>query len=414
MASISETVESMTDAPVASSAVPPPGSVETLRSPAPGPAEVTVSLFDFVQKLVRGRWLLLWVTVLGIVLGVVVFFFTPAYFVAEAAFLPPQQQQPSMLSALSLFQSQAQNDSTDTYLALLASRSVTDDVVHQTHVMERFKTTSPLTARSQVLRMSKFAISRNQLITVTVKDPDPGFAAAVANAYLDALYRQNGAMVTSASSHREQFFRQQLGEQKEDLARAETDLRLTQEQTGLVLPEGEAAAGLSTVVQLQQQINEAQTRLAGLLAGATEQNPQVIQAREELATLRSQLARQQATTGVRRPGGGIASTSELPALTLQNLRRQRELKLQETLYQSLTEQYQKARLSSTDPGPQLQIVDHAIRAERKAGPHGRYYAAGGGLLGLVAGLAYLLLAGPVVKVYRSYQRHSRERGVRTV
>lgn len=405
MAVVDERTATQTESPGTHIRVPgdpPRGSSEGAQE------EVTISLVETVHKLVSSRRLMMLASLAGLLLGVIVYLLTPAYFVAEASFLPPQQQQQSPLSALSaVFQAQSQVGTSDTYLALLQSRSVSDDVVDQLHLMQRFQTKSRVGARGQLNRMSKFKLSKNELITVTIKSKDPGLSSDIANAFLEALYRQNGLMVTSASSHREQFFRGQLQQQKEEVETAESDLRQTQEKTGLVLPEGEATAGIAATAQLQQQINLAETRLSGLLAGATEQNPEVVEARQELGTLRAALARQQAAAGHK--ANGLPSASQLPALAMENLRRQRELKLQETLYASLTEQYERARLSSVDPGPQLQIVDRAVRPEFKAGPNALLYAVGGALLGFFLAFGGLLLSGSVSRFLRSYQGLTRAR-----
>ncbi|MCU1321979.1 MAG: lipopolysaccharide biosynthesis protein [Acidobacteriaceae bacterium] len=153
--------------------------------------------------------------------------------------------------------------------------------------------------------------------------------------------------------------------------------------------------------QLQSAIGTAETRLAGLLMGETEQNPQVTQARAELAALRAQLLRQQANTKTQAPGGGLASTAKLPALTLEYMRKARELKLRESIYDSLTQQYEKARIGSIDPGPQLQVVDRAMIPEQKAGPPRRLWMVGGAFAGLILGLIHVL-------VWTKFQRTLRE------
>ena len=367
--------------------------------------EVTVSLFSVVRRLIRGRWLILGCSLLGFGIGLIFAYTTPDFFVATAVFLPPEQAEPTLSPTSLLFPRQ---DPTDMYLGLLTSRSVADDVIEHTGLMARFKTRSHTEARAMLASMSGFSVSANELMTVAIKSEDPKLSAQIANAYLDALYRLNGSMITSASSHREEFFQQQMREQKEALAKAETDLRRTEEKTGIVLPQGEAEAGLSAIAQLQSQINASETRLSGLRVGATEQNPEVIEARTQLAELRAQLARQQAATGTHKSGAGLASNSELPGLTLEYSRVERELKLREGISDTLTQQYERARLASSDPGPQLQIIDRAIPPERKAGPRKRNFAISGFLFGLAAALAYLLLSQPAIKVYRSYRRHSFE------
>ncbi len=381
----------------------PPSTLVSLAPPRRIGDEISISLFAIVHRLISGRWLIAACALLGLVIGLVLAFTTPPYFVAQAVFLPPVPTEPT-LSPTALFF--PREDPTDMYLSLLASRSVQDDVIGHLGLMSRFKTTSPTDARGTLQSMSRFAVSRNQLITVAVVSRDPSLAAEISNAYLDALYRLNGSMVSSASSHREHFFDQQLREQKEALAQAETGLRETEEKTGVLLPQGEAEAGISATAQLQSQINSAETRLSGLLTGATEQNPEVVQARRELASLRAQLASQQASTHPHRSAGGLASTAELPSLTLEYSRRARDLKQRETVYDTLVQQYERARLASIDPGPQLQIVDRAIRPERKAGPRKRNFCIAGIALGLAVACAWLLLAAPVRKLYRDYKSHT--------
>jgi len=77
------------------------------------------------------------------------------------------------------------------------------------------------------------------------------------------------------------------------------------------------------------------------------------------------------------------------------VRKMRDVKLNETLYDTLTAQYEKARIESLDPGPQFQIVDRAIVPEQKAGPPRRLIVLGAIVLGFLAGVVWVLVAKPV-------------------
>ncbi len=368
--------------------------------------EITISLIGVVRRVAAGKRLLLFCTLAGLLLGLAIALLLHPWYQAEAAFLPPEKTDLSSVTSSATAALLMNQDSTDIYLGLLASRSVADDVIERTGLMKVFHSKFKVDARVELASISKFTVNKNQLISVQVKWADPVLAASIANAYLEALYRLNGQMVSSSSSHREAFFESQLTEQKEALANAETDLKTTEEQIGIVSPEGEAQAGLLATTQLQAQVGAAETRLAGLRAGATEQNSQVVEARTQLENLRAQLSRMQASSGSRRTGGGLATTRELPGLSLEYARKQRELKLREAVFNSLTQQYEKARLAALDPGPQLQIVDRAIVPERKAGPSRRLCVTLGLVLGFIGGLGYLLLSSPVRGLYRQYQQTS--------
>lgn len=363
--------------------------------------EVEWNLVDAVHRVMRGRKTLLTCTVAGLVLGVAIAWLWPHWYEAQAVFLPPETQQTTTPTAASL--QLLKQDPSDMYLGMLGSRSVADDVIDRVGLMKVYHARTRLAARSALTSNSKFLVSKNSLISVTTTAREPKLAAEIANAYLEALYSLNGTMVASASDHRRAFFEEQLESEKNALSAAELDLKEVEEATGIVLPEGEAQAGLRATAELQARIGAAQMRLSGLEVGATAQNPRVIQARAELAELKAQLLRQQANPKAKSPGDGLASSAELPGMTLQYMRKLRDVKLREAVYDSLTQQYEKARIASLDPGPQFQIVDRAVIPEQKAGPPRKWIVLGGIVLGFLAGLGYLLFAERLMRAMRRYR-----------
>lgn len=341
---------------------------------------------DHLHAVVNGWRFLALCAIAGLSLAIIAALVIKPWYTAEAVFLAPK---PEVSSAEPFAALLGANDASDSYLGMLTSRTVADEVVDRLNLVGVYKSKLKTDARVVLARNSKFTVNKNSLISVSVTDSDPLLAAAIANAYLESLYRLNGQMVRSASDHRRAFFEEQLATQKAALAAAEADLKATQQKTGVVLPTNQAQANLTANAQLQAQISAVQTRLAGLLSGATEQNPQVVEARSQLRQLETQLANQQSAR--MQHAGGLATTRQLPELVLENLEMERGVKLREAVYDALVAQYEKARLAAADPGPQLQIVDHAIVPERKSGPPRTLIVIGGLILGLVFGVAWLLL-----------------------
>jgi len=284
------------------------------------------------------------------------------------------------------------DETSDTYLGMLGSRTVADQVVDKLGLVSEFHAADQASARRILSGSSRFSLDKNTLISVQVNASTGKLASDIANAYLDALYDLNGQMVASASAHRRMFFDQQLQEQKKELSEAEVDLKATQERTGIVLPVGEAEAGLAATAQLQSQINEAETRLAGLRVAGTEKNPDVIQLRTQIDQLRSQLAHQQASSNSGGSRAGLTPQGRLPEFTLEYAQKQHEVQLRQTVYDALVQQYEKARLSSLDPGPQLQIIDRAVAADRKSGPPRKIIVLAGLAIGFLLGVFYILTA----------------------
>lgn len=365
---------------------------ETMPDAAPDPAHMEVywNLTRPVRRVLNAKGTLLIWTAAGLFLSLLVVLVLKPYYTSEAVFLPPKSDVSSSGSSpLILF---GGDETSDTYLGMLGSRSVADHVIDKLGLVSEFHVKDQETARIILARSSTFSVNKNTLISVQVSARTGKLASDIANAYLDALYDLNGQMVASASAHRRMFFDQQLQDQKKALSEAEVDLKATQERTGIVLPVGEAEAGIAATAQLQSQINEAETRLAGLRVGATENNPAVIQLRTQIDQLRNQLAKQQAGSTSRGSRAGLTPQGRLPEFTLEYAQKQHEVQLRQTVYDALVQQYEKARLASLDPGPQLQIIDRAEAGKRKSGPPRKIIVLAGISIGFVLGLFYILTA----------------------
>jgi len=368
------------------------------------PAKLRSDLIEFnlvkvVHRVARGKWILLATTLLGLVIAYVVYKNTKPWYWSQAAFLPPHSADLSPATPSLLLLGGGGTATSDLYLGLLVTRSVQDDVVDHVGLKQIYHAPTQGIARYLLSKNTALGVGRNSLVFVNVKAENPELAAKIANAYLDALYRLNSSMVGSSSNARGEFYQQQLQKQKNELDKAEQAFKEEQEKTGIVLPQGEAQANLNATAGLDAQINDAEERLAGLLVSETEQNPQVVQARAQLAQLRAQLAQEVATQNAKQIG--IPSANRLPGLTLEYQEKERELNRAQGAYDALLDQYGKARMSSIDPGPQLEVVDRAIPAEFKAGPDRNQYLEEGGGFGFLAGLFYLLFFDPSVRIFRS-------------
>lgn len=372
---------------------PQPTSQPSPTLPVRPRYEVPIDLLATARSIYRAKFLLAGTTLLGVLIGGILGLRAKPFYVANAVFLPPRTTE--VLAAASGSNLFGGIDNSDVYLGLLQSRTLQDDVIGHLGLMQVYHATLRTDAETALAGASSFGVSKNSLITVAVSADNPKLAADIANAYLDALYRLNGQMLESGSIHRREFLEQQVNDQKKLVDLAEDDLKRTQIRTGVTLPGSEAVQAISNTSGLQSQIDDANARLAGLRTGATENNPEVITARNELNQLEAQLARQ--TSG---GSAGIAGNRVIPGLTLELAQKTREVTLRTGIYDALVQQFERARLSAIDPGSQLQIVDLAVPPERKAGPARRQYLIYGFSIGLIAGLVFLFGYAPLRRFFR--------------
>jgi uncharacterized protein involved in exopolysaccharide biosynthesis len=282
----------------------------------------------------------------------------------------------------------------DLYAGILKSRSISSELVKQFDLMHVYRVKKESQAEKILDSSTDVTVDmKSSIVTVGVTAKSPAFAHDLANAYMDALRETNGRLALGQSSQRRLFFGQQLEQEKNDLADAEVDLKKTEEQSGLIAPTGQTEAEITTIAQTQAQVAVREVQLAALRDSATEQNPEVIRLRSEIDDLQGQLARLQRGSG----DGSTAAipTSKVPELQLEYVRKEREVKYHEALFDMLSRQYEAARLDEARDAPVLQVLDPASYPDTKSSPKRSYYMAGGLVFGFFASCVWVLIREPL-------------------
>ena len=159
----------------------------------------------------------------------------------------------------------------------------------------------------------------------------------LASGYLQALEATINGLALTESSQRRLFFAQRLGKEKDELADAEAALKQAEEKSGLIAPAGQTSSEIQTLAQLRAQTSERQVRLASLLHDESDENPDVIGLRNEIASLQAQTS--QLENGRVDRQFGRFSTAQVPGLELEYIRRARDVKYHETLFDMIARQY---------------------------------------------------------------------------
>ncbi len=221
----------------------------------------------------------------------------------------------------------------DVYIGILESRTACDTFITAVDLQSVYETKKLSDTEKALKENTKFVYGKDSLVVISVVDRDPRRAANLANGYLDALYEQNGRLALTEAGQRRVFFEQQLSHEKDALADAEVELKRTEEQTGMIAPAGQAEMAIEAIQQLRAQITSRQVELSVLQQGATNQNPAVVRTQTEIENLQSQLRKMESDSSRRSPGSVQAPTAKVPEFALEYVRKQREVKYHETLYQ---------------------------------------------------------------------------------
>jgi tyrosine-protein kinase Etk/Wzc len=353
-----------------------------------------LDLFDVLLIFARQKWLLIIWTVGGALVGLIFLLQQTKLFRATAVIMPPQQEQASsaLLGQLGALAGLAGGgggglglglkNPADLYIGLLKSRSVADDLVNRFHLMDVYGIPNKNAAAGKLAKRSKFVAEKDGLISVEIEDKSPERSAALANGYIDELYRLNNRLAIGSASQRRLFFEQQLLAEKDKLADAEVALRETQEKTGVLTLTGQMQTVINAEAVMEANISNHEVQLASARAGSTEQNPEVVRLSRELEGLQAQLlAMQKSHNGA---SGGM-SQAQLPAAGLAYIRKQRDVQYHQTLFELLARQLEAARIDEAKASPTIQVIDPPQVPDAKSWPSTPLFLVVGAFLGFVCG-----------------------------
>ncbi len=320
----------------------------------------SMDLLDVLLIFARRKWLILGWALAALAISLLFMLGQPTLYKATAVLMPPEQEQSSagllsQIGALSAFAGGGGlglKNPADLYVAILQTNLVADDMVNRYHLMQAYGIHDLDGAAGMLHKRSKFSAGKDGLMQVVVEDKDPKRAAELAAGYADELYRQNNRLAIGSASQRRLFFQRQLADEKDHLADAEVALKETQLSTGVLQVSGQAENILREEADLQANITNHEVQMQALLSSSTEQNPEVVRLRTELAGLRTQLTQMQ-----KGKGGGTLTQAQFPEAGLANIRKQRDVQYHQTLYDLLARQLEAARIDEAKASPTVQVVD---------------------------------------------------------
>lgn len=371
---------------------------EALEASQPESGSDGVKLLDLVVVLVRGKRVLIRCTLGFALAAAVISLLMPSYYRATAVLMPPQQNQPGnatlLLGQIGMFAGLSARDlglrnPSDIHAAVLKSRSVSDSLIRRFDLQKVYGARRLADAQAELEDSTRIQMKPEGVISIAVDDKDPKRAADLANGYVEELDSLNQKLAISEASRRRVFFESQMAKVKDELSEAEAALRKTQETTGVLEVGAQTRAVIESVANIRAQITLREVELYRLQASATEQNPDVVRLRRELKALRQQLTQAERTEVAR--SGAQPSTQGMPQAGLEYVRRLREVKYQEAVYEFVSKQLEAARLDEAHNVSLVQVLDRAVVPEVRSSPHRMAITLIGAFLGFFTAVAFLLV-----------------------
>ncbi len=358
--------------------------------------EDDIDLLTLWRTLVKRKRFLFLVVATVFIFSLIISFSLPNVYRATTSLLPSEESS----SAANLIASQipsglvglaggalGMKSQTDRWMGILNSRTVFDGIITQFDLKKIYEEETVSETRLRLKQAVHFRKSRERILSISVEDQDPERAAAMANAFVEALDKINREIVMTSGRRTRAFIEGRLEEAKTALEQSEEMLKVFQETNGAVKLEAQSEAMIDAMGTIKGRLLSKEIALKTLLSYATLQNPQVTLLKTEIAELKRALLTLETGNdkAADTSSGLFIPTNRLPDLGLQYLRLLRDVKIDETLYGLLTEQYEIARIQEAKDSSTVQVLDVALLPEKPEKPKKKLIVISATLLaGLIA------------------------------
>lgn len=353
---------------------------ETIQEPlSQDVAANEVSVVDLLVILVRRRRFILWFTVGATVLTAITVFLIPSRYTASTLVLPPSQNS-SMSSALMgqlgssgalasiAGQSLGIKNPSDMYVSLFRSETVEDALIRRFGLMSRYRKKKISDARRAFENRSTVLLgAKDGLIRISVTDRDPKLAAEIANAYVDEFRKLTANLAITEASQRRVFFQQQLLEATQSLTAAEEAMKRTQQSTGILQLDSQAKSLIESAALLRGQIAAKEVELQAMRSYATDDNPQIVIVEQQLAGLKTQLAKLSGSVDSS-SSDIIVPKGNMPQAGMEYLNKLRDVRYYETITELIAKQFEMAKLDEARQGAIIQVADPALIPDARSFP----------------------------------------------
>jgi tyrosine-protein kinase Etk/Wzc len=357
-------------------------------------------LYDVLNVLIdlaERKNLIFGITAIFAVLAIVISLLLPSRYTATVTVLPPQQNssltgvlasQLGSLSGVAALASGGSNllkNPNDMVVAMFKSRTVEDAMIKDFGLMQEYHQRNLSDTRKD---FERYAIvdgsGKDGLIHISVEDRDPRRAADLANGYVDQFRDLSQNLAITEAGQRRMFFEQQLKQANQNLGDAEEALKETEQKTGLIQLDSQARALIESAAALRAQITAREVQIQGMQTYATGENAQLVEAQKELDGLRAQLAKLGGNGD--NPEGIIVPKGQMTEAGMEYVRKLRDVKYYETIFDILARQFEIAKLDEAKQGALIQVVDPAIPPDKRSSPKRTFMVLGACLCGLFVGV----------------------------
>lgn len=387
---------------------PENGNRHLAQMDKPGQA-ATDETAAMLRLLWESRRFLARVTAIGLVISTAIAFWIPNRYQSVARLMPPDNQSSSALAMAAATLSGGLGglagmagdlvglrSTSDLLVGVLSSQTVEDRLVQRFNLKTVYGARRMEDARKRLENFTDIVVDhKSQIITIKVTDRSADRAAALAQAYVEELNHTVADVSTSSARRERVFLEERLHAVTQDLETAEREFSQFASKNSAIDIKEQGKAMLEAAATLQGELIAARSELEGLRQFYADSNVRVRAAQARVNELDNQLKKvggeNDGAAPEKAPQGEALypSIRQLPVLGVTYADLYRQTRVQEAVFETLTREYELARVEEAKEIPTVKVLDPPEVPEKKSFPPHLLLMALGTLFAFTCGAAWL-------------------------
>jgi uncharacterized protein involved in exopolysaccharide biosynthesis len=329
--------------------------------------------FLLLNRIVRRRAIIAWLTFVCFLAALVVVLLSGNTYESHALLLPPvEEANEGILSAwmtkLNLPSIVTPGSAGSTSAAILGdileSRRLGEMIIDTLSLREHFKTKNLDDALRALRDRTGISVTGTGLIRLGVKDKDPGYALRIADAYVTGLDSLNRFLQYSRAEQTRRFMGAQLVSYRDRIGKARREIAAFQGKNNIVDFDEQVRGAIGVAADLK-----VRAVLAGierdLIGEYTHANSLELKRKNaEYEGLMRELGN---IMNGDSSGAVFVPLDRMPGLVQSHARMERDLEVNERVYEYLLERYEEAGIDRSRSTPVVQVVDAPNLPEKPSG-----------------------------------------------
>jgi tyrosine-protein kinase Etk/Wzc len=401
---------------------------DPLAESASPPGAGEIDLLRHFEAIVDRRWFIIGCVFVTALVAAGISLLIPLRFTATTTILPTEDSGGgSGLGALladnpiaSFAMGGMGGSSTELFVELLSTRTVLDGVIDDLNLMALWEMDKKQIARARLSGLVQVSASDGGIISLSAEAGTPELAARIANTMIEHLDKINREKNITKATNTRRFIERRLVQSKRDLHEAEENMLAFQNRYGTIAIEEQTRAVIEAAALLKAELTTRTIERNVLRKSIDSSHPKIKDLQAEIDELENQLqemdqgdwtqgALSDSTSVFARGRDGTGNLyppiSAIPSLAVETFRHYRDVKVQNAIFELVTQQYETAKIQEARDTPTLHVLDEAVPPELKSWPLRAYIVIACAMLAFVFSLFFIFAVAQFRQLTEREEKH---------